>query len=520
MSLRPTFMGFETASRGLMINQKAMDIVGHNVSNLGVTGYTRQRVDQISMAIDYRNTRYVVRNSMNGQGATIAGISQIRDQFLDKRFREEYGDVGYYQTITTALEDVDAALMEIEPEQMSTALSNFRTALGQMFKPDGSDALNGAGVRATAQTVTKVLQQLSTKLDNVWQQQYYDLEVNVNEVNKKLASIAAYNDAIKKEQAAIDYSNSGYYGPNELLDQRNVLLDDLSSYGNLQIKHNIDGTVDVSMNGHAVVTGNEYDQLIMTEGPTDQTVSLTWSSTGQNMNLQTGGLKAAVDLLNGRGVNAKQINGENTYNGILYYKDKIDTLADAFVREMNSLIPMADENAAPPHKQLFTFGYEVDENGEYKKDPITGDLIEREHTAANIQIVEAWANDVDYLYTGIKQNGTADANYLEPLIETLFGNSAQVDFGDFKGSFADYVNYYETTLLGTQIAGAQDRLSSSASVTNNLLDRIASVSGVNLNEEAVDQMQYQKAYDAMSRVMTAMDDLLDKLINGTGRVGL
>lgn len=520
MSLRPTFMGFETASRGLMINQKAMDIVGHNVSNLGVTGYTRQRVDQISMAIDYRNTRYVVRNSMNGQGATIAGISQIRDQFLDKRFREEYGDVGYYQTITTALEDVNAALQEIEPEQLTTALSNFRVALGQMFKPDGSDALSGAGVRATAKTVTQVLQQLSSKLDNVWQQQYYDLEVNVNEVNKKLASVAAYNDAIKKEQAAIDFSNSGYYGPNELLDQRNVLLDDLAAYGNLQIKHNIDGTVDVSMNGHAVVTGNEYDQLIMTEGPTDQTVSLSWSSTGQDMHLQTGGLKAAVDLLNGRGINAKQINGENTYNGILYYKDKIDTFADAFVREMNGLIPMADENAAPPHKQLFTFGYEVDENGEYKKDPITGDLIEREHTAANIQIVEAWANDVDYLYTGIKQNGESDANYLNPLIETLFGNSAEVDFGDFKGSFTDYVNYYTTTLLGTQIAGAKDRLSSSASVTNNLLDRIASVSGVNLNEEAVDQMQYQKAYDAMSRVMTAMDDLLDKLINGTGRVGL
>lgn len=513
-------MGFETASRGLMINQKAMDIVGHNVANLGVTGYTRQRVDQISMAVDYRNTRYVVRNAMNGQGASIAGISQMRDQFLDKRFREEYGDVGYYQTISTALEDVDAALSEIEPEQMSAALSKFRDALGEMFKTDGSDSISGANVRATARTVTEVLQQLSAKLDNVWEQQYYDLAINVDELNKKLAGVAAYNDAIKKEQAAIDFSNSGYYGPNELLDQRNVLLDDLSSFGNLSVKQNLDGTVDVTMNGHMVVTGNEYEQLVMTEGRSDQTVALSWSSTGEEMHLQTGSLKAAVDLLNGRGLNAKQSNGESAYNGILYYKDKVNTLAEAFVREMNNCIPMDDPDAAPPYKQLFTFGYEMDENGEYKLDPVTGDKIERPHTAANIQIMDAWANSVNYLYDGIKQNGTGDANYLEQAINTLFGANATVDFGDFKGSFTGYVAYYTTTLLGTQIDGANNRLESSASVTNNLLDRIASTSGVNLNEEAADQMMYQKAYDAMSRVMTAMDDLLDKLINGTGRVGL
>lgn len=518
MALRPTFMGFETASRGIMINQKAMDIVGNNIANLGVTGYTRQRVDQISMAIDYRNTRYVVRNSMNGQGATIGGISQMRDSFLDKRFREEYGDVGYYQTISQALEDVDAALQEVEPEQMSIAISKFRDALGTMFTNDGGDSVAASSVRASAQTVTQVLQQLSAKLDNVWDQQYYDLEINVNEVNKKLASIAAYNDAIKKEQSAIDYSNSGYYGPNELMDQRNVLLDDLSSYGNILVKQNMDGTVDVTMNGHSVVKGNEYEQVNLSPGPTDQTVKLCWNSTGDAMHLQTGGLKAAVDLLNGRGLTARQDYGESAYNGILYYKSKINALAESFVREMNNAIPMDGENPDPAFKQLFTFGYETDANGNIKME--NGKPVEREHTAANIQITEEWADKATYLMDGIKQNGTGDANYLEKIIQTLFSNDAEVDFGDFKGSFTQYVTYYTTTLLGTQISGASDRLASSASVSNNLLDRIASVSGVNMNEEAADSMQYQKAYDAMSRVLTALDDLLDKLINGTGRVGL
>lgn len=127
---------------------------------------------------------------------------------------------------------------------------------------------------------------------------------------------------------------------------------------------------------------------------------------------------------------------------------------------------------------------------------------------------------MDYLYEGIDQDGMEDTNYLEPMIDKLFGKDATVNFGDFTGSFTGYVTYYTTTLLGTQTSAAEDRLSECTAVSNNLLDRIASTSGVNLNEEAADQMMYQKAYDAMSRVMTAMDDLLDKLINGTGRCGL
>lgn len=306
MALRSTFMGFETASRGLMINQKAMDIVGNNVANIGVTGYTRQRLDQISMALNFKDTRFVNQKSLAGQGATIAGISQIRDQFLDKRFREEYGDVGYYQTISTALKDVDSALQEIEPEQMMVALSEFRQALGEMFKNSGSDGVSGSAVRANASVVAQVMQQLYVKLDNVWEQQYFDLSINVDEANKKLASIAAYNNAIRLEQKAIDYSNHGYYGPNELIDQRNVLLDDLSSFGDVEVIHNLDGTVDVKMNGHMVVKDDTYEQIILTEGNGENTVRLNWSSTGESIHLKTGILKASTDLLNGRGLNAQQ----------------------------------------------------------------------------------------------------------------------------------------------------------------------------------------------------------------------
>ncbi|MEG1477172.1 MAG: flagellar basal body protein, partial [Oscillospiraceae bacterium] len=127
--MRPTFMGFETASRGMMAQQKALDIVGNNVGNIGVTGYTRQRVDMVSMSLSNTTARFSA-NAVGraGQGVNVTGVSQIRDPFLDKRFREEYADVGYYSKMVDVLGDIEDGLNEIEPSNMTEALESFKIA--------------------------------------------------------------------------------------------------------------------------------------------------------------------------------------------------------------------------------------------------------------------------------------------------------------------------------------------------------------------------------------------------------
>lgn len=506
-------MGFETASRGLMINQKALDIVANNVGNIGVTGYTRQRVDQVSLALSYRNTRYYTKNSLAGQGATIAGISQMRDSFLDKRFREEYGDVGYYDTTSQVLEDLSAALDEIEPEQMNVALDKLRDAWGQVQKDGGSSEVAASGILAASKTVVQVLQQLDAKLKNVWEQQKHDLSVNVDNVNVLLQQVANLNDAIKKECSALDYSNNGYYGPNELMDQRNVILDTLAGYGNIVVKAKEDGTVDVTMNGHLAVTDTQFDRLNLDTNHTGNTVSLIWNSTGNGLDLtgnSSGSLKASMEMLNGRGDQAHGGRGELSHNGILFYQDKIDVLATTLAEAFNSFIPVADadgnhkKDAAGNlmYKQLFTFT-EGEKEG-----------------AGSIKVNPTWVGDTSYIFDDIVRDGMEDSDYAA-IAQTFFDEKqSTLQFGEFTGSFSNYVTYYTTTLLGSQKEDSDSRLESSSDITDNLMQRIASVSGVSLNEEASDQMMYQKAYSAMSRVMTALDDLLDQLINRTGRVGL
>jgi flagellar hook-associated protein 1 FlgK len=498
--MRPTFMGFETATRGMMAQQKALDIVGNNVGNIGVTGYTRQRVDMVSMALSNVNGRFAQSPvGRAGQGVNVTGVSQIRDPFLDKRFREEYADVGYYSKMVDILGDVEDGLNEIEPSNMSEALSAFQEAWKKL---EGKDSVAGSTLLATARTLTQVFKQLDSKLNSTWAQQKYDLEVNVNSVNSILERIANLNDTIKKETFASASSGSSSQ-PNELLDARNVLLDQLSEYGDIQFTTNPDNTVTVRMGkeGHVVVDGawNETLNLVQREG--EQSVSVRWQTQGQPIDLASGSMKASLDMLNGRGTSARPTAGETFENGILYYKDKIDKFAENLAQKFNSVVMEYNPDGTEKGlKQLFAFG---------------GDGTA---TAGNLTLNATWEANADYIFADVHKPGEG-ANDVSFAARAIASFNEKLDFGDFKGTFSDYITFYTDAQLGNQVQHSQSRLEACAAISDKILSNISEVSGVSMEEEGVDMVQYTKAYNAMGRVMTALDEALDTLINKVGLVG-
>lgn len=503
--MRPTFFGFETATRGLMASQKAIDIVGNNIANIGVTGYTRQRVDLVSMSINTSSSRYASSAvSLAGVGAKVSGISQIRDSYLDKRFRDEYSSVGYYDTVTSILQDVETNLSEIEPSTITSALTSFENAWSEMQSEGGQSSVVASSILSAARTLTQVFTQISTKLSNLWQQQKTELSTNVTTVNSLLEQIASYNKTIKNEVTVSYGGNLSTYGPNELLDQRNVLIDQLSQYADISVQNLSDGTVTITMgtDNHVAVKDTEYDTLLLNNGKTDMTAALSWKSTGSETGISSGILKGSLEMLNGRGLAASPASGESLENGILYYMDKIDTFASTLAKAFNSFIPTVDSsgNLTGNYKQLFSF---------------SGD---GEETAANLTVNSAWLNDATYLITDIHPTGEgADDTTFVTNALALF--SSEQDFGEFKGTFDDYIQFYTTSQLGTQISYNENCLESSSDIADSLLTSISEVSGVSMEEEGVDMTQWTKAFNAMSRVMTAMDEILDTLINKTGLVG-
>lgn len=502
--MRSTFMGFETATRGLMSSQKALDIVGNNVANVGVTGYTRQRVDLVSLSVNTRYSRYSSFgiSSLMGQGSTVNGISQIRDSYLDKRFRDEYSDVGYYDSVSSILQDVEQSLSEIEPTTITSAITKLENAFAEL--QGEANEVNASTVMTAARTLTQVFSQISTKLNNQWAQEQDQLGNSIGQVNSLLEQIAQLNGTIRDE-ITISYGGSySTYGPNELFDQRNVLIDELSKYADISVKTNSDGTVTITMgdDNHVAVNGIEHDRLVMGKGKAEKSVTMSWKTSGEPTRFTTGALQGAYNMLNGRGIGASPSKGESLDNGILYYMDKIDSFAKTLANAFNNVVPIvgADGNPTGDYKQLFSFG---------------GD---GEETAANITVNSQWLNDASYLITGIHKTGEGanDTTFAANLI-SLF--SSKHDFGEFKGTFIEYVSFYTNSQLGTDIDYYNTCLETGEEVTEAVLNDISEVSGVSLDEEGIDMSQWTKAYNAMSRVMTAMDECLDKLINETGLVG-
>lgn len=488
--MRPTFMGLETTRRGLAVNQKALDITANNISNLKTPGYTRQRLDSVSMNLAGGSRFPVSSVGLAGQGVKAAGVAQIRNTFLDTRFREEYGDVGYYDQKAAILSEIESAISdpEVESTGIKDALKNLYSALAD-FSANADSTTHANIVQNTFKGVTHALNQYDTKLNQIYEQEMKNFEISVNDINSKFEQISALNKSIVD---AI-FMNTDYdginYGPNELMDQRNVLLDELARYGDVRVQTNEDGSIKVEFNGRTAVdadSGNyKFDQIDFSS----ENLSLTWGSTGGSVGLETGALKGFMDVLT----------GSNPLNkGIPYYKSKLDAMAVKLVDVFNQVVPNDAADGAFPYKTLLEGG---------------GDGTV---TAGSITISEAWAKDPSYILRPENPDGDADNEFVLAMKSLL---DSDINFSDeFSGTFSEYVSFI-TTALGSDITLNNSRLDSCISVTQSIDDDRMGVSGVSLNEEGINMMTYEKAFNAMSRLMTVMDEQLDKLINSTGLVG-
>ena len=579
--IRPTFLGFETAKKGINTAQKGLDITGHNLTNWDSVGYTRQRITQVSVAPDsFRNRYSSSKVGGAGQGVDITGVAQIRDVYLDKRFRDESADVGYYDQSTTILRDIQSALNEYNP----TTDTGLRASIMAM-----SDALQSFSTHAYSEThanivlssfknLTQTLQQISSKLESARNQQIYDLEVSVQEVNIKLQKIAELNKAILDDASSIQYNP--YFGPNQLLDE-------LSKYADIHYTSNVDGTINVEVNGQMAVTGTKYDKMEMTQSKETGVVGLRWISTNKPVELTAGSLKASTDYINGRGPNLRNP-GESTERGFLYYKDQLNDFAQTLANVANSIIPETDANGS--------IIYELDENGDkilqldedgnpipqlgsdgkpvYKLDAdgnkipvidqVTGQpavdadnnpIYEVEYkykyqtkqllgaissipgddgkyyvqsdipiTADNISVTDQWSNNSGYVIfqRNPDEHDTADnvGNYALALADAIANGTHRFEpnGAEFDGTFLDYVKNYVTT-LGEDVSFTESRLTATTTIQQELEDGRDSVSGVVVDEEVANMMLYNKSLSAASRLMTAMDEALDTIINKTGLVG-
>lgn len=512
--MRPTFMGFETAKTSIFVNQKSIDIVGNNLANLDTNGYTRQRVDRLSVVVASSSGRVSQnRIGLMGQGVEALGVSQLRDSYLDQRFREEYGNTAYHNEATDILKDIQSVFDDGNDVSSLTGLTDAMEKIFdsiQDFAQDPTSSTTANIVMSAFSNMTQVLNQLDSKLQNVLEQQASDMKVTTDRVNQLLQQVAQLNKTIADQDMSL-ITGTETYQPNELLDERNRILDELAGYGDIQVTQKADGSVDVMMGGMLAVSGDSFNSLNYVQN-TDGTVALTWRNGGENVQFSSGALKADLEFINGRGSNVQSKN-ETPQKGIPYYRDKINTYANAMAYVVNHSIPEWDQATGKPavdaqgnviYKTLLAA---KQENGK------TNNSISV--TAGNITISDEWRNGGgDYF---IANKNEADPKYAQSIATSLTQNDFTFkSFGEsFTGTFEEFATDMVST-LGSDISYQQNRAEATSTVTNDFLGRRDQVSGVSRDEETANLLQYQKSFEAAARVMNVMDELLDVIINQMG----
>lgn len=284
--MRPTFLGFETTKRGLAAAQKSLDIVGNNLSNIDTPGYTRQRVDLCSIAPSTYATRFVEnRVGMAGQGVETLGVSQTRDAFLDKRFRQEYGDASYYDKASQLLSELESTVNEHNTNSgLKGSIAEIYNALID-FSSNPTSSTHSNLVLSAFKNICTTLQQFSKKMDNIQSQYEYDLGLDVNKVNSIFEELRDLNRTIGRDVDIVQNTmDTEYFGPNELLDARNLLLDELAQYGEVTIKEGQSGVLDVYLNGHLAVKGrNSFDTIEAPAKDAAGYVGIKWKSDGSDV---------------------------------------------------------------------------------------------------------------------------------------------------------------------------------------------------------------------------------------------
>lgn len=506
--MRSTFSGFEASKSALFASQKSLDIVGHNLSNISTEGYTRQRADQDSVTIAGSRMRYQpTQVSVSAMGTTISGIAQLRDERLDTAFRSEYAETGYFSQSSAMLTEMESVLQELETGEegngynLNSYIKKMYNALETMSN-NASDVTNANvfanAVKNTATALNGMSQALTAAADRF----KTELTTNVSEINTMLLGVADFNKSIRECMVGGSYTEQ--YGPNELQDKRNLLLDELSSYGELRVQPQSDGTVTVTLNGHTCVEGNVADR-INTQHNANGTLSLTWKTDSSDAASGMGSLKAATDYINGRGLNALS-KTESTAYGFPYYQDKLDAFAAELSNVLNNTIPdtlNADGTVATYRKLVGQ--YQQDEKGN------THVYTDMRVTAGGIAASDDLMKNSDYVLFDKK---STDNSYVLELISKLSSQKHSFSTGteSFTGTFAEYVTDYTGT-LGSDAAYANTRNEAAYTTLTEILENRDSTSGVSETDETVSMLTYNKAFQAAARMMTVMDDLLDVIIN-------
>ena len=232
-----TFDTFTTARLGIYAAQKGLSVTGNNIANINTGGYTRQRLDQVSLKTGANDMYRSMFDNHVGSGTLVTGISQIRDPYLDIRFRNTNADVGYYDEKLSGLQNVASILDEVGKGEnygdglLYAQIQDLADALRAISSDPNKD--NDTLARTSADALVSLFNTYAGKLENLRQDYIDSLNQDIAMVNDILTNIRNLNESIRESDVHGDPAL-------EMRDERNRQIDALSEYMHIKVTYSME----------------------------------------------------------------------------------------------------------------------------------------------------------------------------------------------------------------------------------------------------------------------------------------
>jgi len=455
-----TFSSLNTAARGLEAARQQIAVTAQNTANAGTVGYTRQSVGLSSLP-GVQGGGLFPTPAGPGQGVQVTSVERSSSEILNRQVRTAVANSGYQQVVAETFSGIEDVFHEPGDHSVSSAVNAFHAAW-QDVAANPQDTGAAAVLLETASSLAGRLRADVGRLEDQRTSTLTALDEDIEQVNALATRLAALNGSIRQATAAGGSAN-------ELLDARDQIGEQLAALTGGQLRPAANGTADFLVGGDALVSGETARQL--ERGADTQTGEpiASWSHRPGSAGVTGGSIAARVAVLSEDGPLARAAR-------------EYDALATTLAQTTNALHATALNASGEPGGNFFTFG-------------------EGRPAAA--------------LTVAVKDpSGVA---FADPTVGGLDGSIAdrisQLD-AEVTAGWTSFV-----TATGAQSRTALDNLNLTVATEATARASQLSLSSVDRDEEAVNLVTFQHAYQASARVLTAVDELLDVLINRTGLVG-
>ncbi len=456
------------AARSLQTQMTGVEVSGQNLANVNTTGYTRQRVD-IQTSADVTTAI-----GPEGTGANAVAIQQLVNSLLNNQIQGQQSTSGYWNAQQSALQSAQTDLNEFlngtgsssstSSAADSTTSSGLSSQLSGLFSAFQSLATSPTSMTARqavinqAQNLASTFNQIDGQLNTLHDALNTSLNNDVGSANKLLTDIASLNSEISSAEF-----NGGT--ANDLLDAREQDLENLSNLVNVQTSTGTGNSVNVSIGGQTLVSGNHLMDTLQTYDAGNGQLLVQTATGGVPLTLTGGSIQGTID--------ARDNTLTTLHNGVI-------ALAYNLIIEVNS---------------IHSGGYSLtgSSGANFFSGTGSSDISVNQSLVDNPALIQASGSS-----TATGDNSVALA--LAQLVSTTNAGLGNQTFGDA---------YTQTVAgMGDALQTANDQVTNQTAVTNMLQIQRGSVSGVNVDEEMTNLMGFQRAYEASAQLVTTINTLM------------